>query len=120
MKFPTSCDVFLGDRDELNELNRRLSYFYVEKLIELTESIRALERFEFLLNQIGTDDGSINLQEHWVLYHQITGNIDSEILHRENEIRLVQRLLSIGEPIGPFNETYLNRLIEIVTSLKKM
>lgn len=90
---------FSSVASELNYLNDRISYWWYVRRSQ-PDACRHSKRFNELLATCGTDDGSITLQEHWALLHEVSGNLKMAIAHREHEVLLIQSLLLIEGPIG--------------------
>lgn len=105
---PTKPRRFLGPRDELNYLNDVLVYYASLSQVGTAKARKHLRRFAVLLNERGLDDGSIMLQDHWALYHELAGNYPQAIRHRKREIALIRRLFEIGGPIADVNEVFLS------------
>ena len=112
-KPPKNRDGFRSRGSELNYLHDLVAYWW-HRDGGMSRIVHELERFEELLAASGLDDGSIALQEHWTLLHQVRGNFHQCSQHREREIVLIQRALEIGGPIGEINFEYLaNKWLEL-------
>ena len=110
MKRPRKQSTFSSTGSELNYLNDWISYWWHQRL-DQAKALQLCDRFEELLIPQGRDDGSLALQEHWGLLHEVRGNLDQAIWHREREIALLNRLFEISDPIGEIDHKYLaNRL----------
>ena len=109
---PTLRHSFLGPADELNYLSDWIRYFDLHKQMEHPNKAIVLRRFEGLLRDSGIDDGSIMLQDHWALFHEVQGDAQKAILHRKREIELIQELFAIQGPVGPINSEYLRQTIK--------
>jgi hypothetical protein len=57
---------------KLNDLNGQITRSYNDS--NLKYAIQLCDEFEKLLNELGDDDGSISLQEHWALLHTVRSN----------------------------------------------
>jgi hypothetical protein len=105
---------FLGNGDELNYLSDVLTYLGSIDETGTEEAIRLLGRFADLLNQRGLDDGSIMLQDHWALLHELRGNVAQAIVHRQREIALIERSFTLGGPVGDVNHAFLRAKMEML------
>jgi hypothetical protein len=113
MKKPRKRSRFKSDAAELNYLNEMISYYVPDKT--RSDEFRTLcGRFRTLLEKQGRDNGSIALQEHWILLYRMLGDTNKAIWHQEREIVLLERLLEIGSPISEINNAYLHeRLVNL-------
>jgi K+-sensing histidine kinase KdpD len=111
-KLPPSRYPFLGVGDELHYLNDLIEYFRQHQKLKSSEAELAMMRFEELLQQSGTDNGSIVLQEHWALLFEVKGDFRQAVKHRKREAELVIDLFSIGGPVGTVNPEFLDRVIK--------
>ena len=85
----------IKNRIELNDLSDLLHS--EEASVASSEDIATmLRRFKELLDELGTDDGSILLQDHWALWHEKSGSLDQAVAHRLREIELLCRLFEIS------------------------
>ena len=109
---------FLNVGDELNHLNNLVRWWAAVELLESVEGVKAVDRFQELLNASGTDDGSIMLQEHWAVYFGAVGDRMQALRHRVREVALVERLVQIGSPDGTFDQRYLAELRDEVVRLE--
>lgn len=71
-------------------------------------------RFFHLLTEIGADDGSIQLHEHWALFFETIGAVPQAIEHREKEVEKIRYLFSIGGPVGSVNNDFLREVLVIL------
>ena len=111
-KPPKFRDIFLNEYDELNYLNDMIC-FYKKHNIETSIKLKlALKRFSQILSKVGLDDGSIMLQDHWVLLHESEGRFMQAIEHREREVERIEQLFSIGGPVGPINIKFFINALE--------
>jgi hypothetical protein len=107
MKKPETRNEFLNTTDERNHLSDMVQYFASRDQCQSEEAAPYLRRFQELLDECGPDDGSIMLQDHWALLHEVRSELPKAIMHREREIELTEQLLAIGGPVGPINEAFL-------------
>ena len=105
---------FLGVGDELNYLNDWIRHCLRAKSAPSPGIDEYLGRFGAILAEIGPDDGSIVLHDHWALYHEARGCTSLAIRHREREIEKIDRLFAIGGPVGPVNADYLMEKLELL------
>jgi hypothetical protein len=103
---------FLNRADELNYVSDMVRYVASRKQLNSEVAVRFLEKFERLLKESGKDDGSIILQDHWSLFHEVRGDYRKAIPHREREIALIEQLFEIGGPVGPINKDFLSKTIQ--------
>jgi hypothetical protein len=104
---------------ELNHLNDKINYWWKERG-NRSKAMHYIDRFSELLSHCGKDDGSIMLQDHWALLHEIRNEIVEAISHREKEIALVKRLFSIGGPVGIIDYKWLSdKLSELAILYEK-
>ena len=106
MGYRRSARSFDNDYQELNYLNGLLSPRRREGATS-PDTERAVRRFEDLLSSRGSDDGSISLQEHLTLLHEIKGGFATAALHCRREIDLLVRSLDLGGPVGPITVPYV-------------
>jgi hypothetical protein len=116
MKRPAARIDFLNAGDELNYLSDFVRYFASKGASNSAEAAPFLQRFSDLLQQSGSDDGSILLQDHWALLHEIKGDIPKAIEHREREVELIERLFAIGGPIGSVDYSFLAEVMDVLLS----
>jgi hypothetical protein len=114
IKQPDVRHSFVNEADELNYLNDMISFLSQNRMESASNLESLVHRFHELLARAGSDDGSIVLQDHWALLHEVKGRMAQAIPHRECEVERIERLFSIGGPIGPVN---LEFLIECMRSL---
>jgi len=112
-KPPAVRSRFLSQTDELNYVGDMVRYHFAQSSSNGKLAVY-LYRLRRLLNEFGVDDGSINLQEHWILFYEAADDLRGAIVHREKLITLVHRLQEMGGFIGPFDEKYLADAIEIL------
>ena len=112
MKRPRTRTHFHSTPDELNYLSEIAWYFASTASSQSSEAISCMKRFSELLESSGVDDGSIMLQDHWALFHEMRADIPAAIRHREREIELIERLFEIGGPVDPINYAFLARTME--------
>jgi hypothetical protein len=98
---------FLNDADELNYLSDKIQSHSKTEHECPAEMGLVLCCFHEILARVGLDDGSIILQDHWALLHEVEGRTKQAIEHREREIERIEHLFSIGGPVGPINQQFL-------------
>ena len=119
MNKPDFRFVFLSMGDELNYLNDMIQYFCLHCQSDCSEARAALERFGELLQQLDVDDGSIMLQDHRALLFEMQGDIRAAIMCRKREIVLIDKLFSIGGPVGPVNYAFRSRVLGSLETLSQ-
>lgn len=103
---------------ELNRLHDRIRTHRIRPSCT-AEFRQHCDRFEELLRDQGRDDGSIRLQEHWALLHELCDNAAEVLWHRQREVELIRRLLEIGGPVGGYDHPSLaKRLVALGTLYK--
>jgi hypothetical protein len=102
---------FLGEADELNYLSDMIRFALQAGGKWLSQLDNYLARYREVLMRCGTDDGSIILQDHWALLCEVEGNSKQAIEHRVREVELIDRLFSIGGPVGPISHEFLRSVL---------
>ena len=102
---------FLNNHDELNHLSDMIHFYIQGGHTPPMPAESLLRRFHDLLTRVGLDNGSIVLQDHWALLHEVEGRKAQAIAHREREIELIERLFAIGGPVGDINDQFLTEVL---------
>lgn len=105
-KFIPQRTTFLGIGDELNYLNDVLTYARKEGLLHDCQYAISLRRFEQLIHEGEKDDGSIMLQDHWALFHELMGKFDDAARCREVELQRIAQAEKAGGPSDAFDITF--------------
>jgi tetratricopeptide (TPR) repeat protein len=93
-KAPTSRKRFHGDWDEIKHLYDRIMFLFYE-CGRRKQALRYQERFGELLIECASDHEAVFGEECWSLLFELRGDLEKSIQHRENEIKLLERLLRI-------------------------
>lgn len=105
-------DDFLGPGDELNYLNDVIRYESFVGNLKSESAKKSIKRFEILLKSRGDDNGSIILQSHWSLLHEINKDYKSAVASRSKEADLVLKCLKLGGEIGPITIQFYVQVLQ--------
>lgn len=94
---------------QLNILSERIAHSYDGS--NLAFAMQLCDEFELLLHELGDDDGSISLQEHWALLHTVRSNNQLAIDRLVRVLSYLEKLKSTGYPVEP--EWECKRLTEL-------
>jgi len=61
---------------------------------------------------MGSDNHSLQLQEHWVFYYELVGDISNAINHQLRAVFYVRELLANGGAVGQVDYQYLVSSLE--------
>ena len=114
MKKPMKRHDFLGSGDELNYLNGVVRYLAAQGDEEKVSP--CLIRMHELLRPMGTDDGSIMLQDHWAVMYEIRGDFLQAIPHREREIEYIEKLFAIDGPVPQVDYGFLIQTMDALAN----
>ena len=114
MKRPMKRHDFLSSGDELNYLNDVVRYLAAQGDVEKVAP--CLNRMHELLRPMGTDDGSIMLQDHWAVLHEIRGDFVQAVPHRQREVELIEKLFEIDGPIAPVDFGFLIQTMDALAN----
>ena len=94
---------FTSPGDELYYLRDMISYLVKQR----KSAARYINRFGVILTEMGLDDGSIMLQDHWSWWLELTGDYSEAVRHRRREAKIIRKLFRLGGPVGPINQKFL-------------
>jgi hypothetical protein len=101
---------------KLTDLNGQITRSYNDS--NLKYAIQLCDEFEKLLNELGDDDGSISLQEHWALLHTVRSNNELAIDRMVRVLSYLEKLKVTGYPVEP--EWVCRRLTELALLYAKV
>lgn len=90
-KPPHTQRTFVSVWGELDYLCRKIQYWLYTRN-QKTSAGRYAVRLKKLLKKLPENDLAILREEGLALLHELTGEVDVAIVHREREIRLMERL----------------------------
>src|SRR5260370_28195733 len=78
----------------IRDLYHEMLYWFYEKG-ERDEALKVADAFETWLKKVSDEHEAVFGEECWSLLFELRGDLEKAIEHRENEIRLLERLLKI-------------------------
>jgi hypothetical protein len=95
--YPESRRKFRSEWDQIDYLYHKMLYWFYGPPHSVARAKPFARRLKPLLDAHAGTPEAILGESAWSLYHEVQGNLPLAIKHRENEIRLIRKLLRLCE-----------------------